>query len=162
MAGSSNLTPFELQIMQILWTRGASTVADVQAALHTATQDKPAYTTVQTMLNILHRKGKADRSSVAGTRAFRYKAAVSRERAAGSTVRDLVQRMFGGDPNALLLTLLDTRQVTRADLTRLSAELAARDPESQTPAPVQSPVPAPASSARSQSGRTTRKPKEQA
>ena len=48
------LTKLELQIMQVIWKQGASTVTAVQEALP---QDL-AYTTVQTMLNILHRKGK--------------------------------------------------------------------------------------------------------
>jgi len=53
-----------------------------------------AYTTVQTMLNVLLRKGKVKR--VQEGRAFRYQSVVSRERAAGSAVHDLVKRMFGG------------------------------------------------------------------
>ena len=49
-------TPLELEIMNVLWATGPANVAAVQEALP---GDPPlAYTTVQTMLNILHRKGK--------------------------------------------------------------------------------------------------------
>jgi BlaI family penicillinase repressor len=48
------LTKLELQIMQVIWREGAGTVTQVQEAL----DQQLAYTTVQTMLNILHRKGK--------------------------------------------------------------------------------------------------------
>ena len=52
------LTPLELKIMQTLWTAGPCKVAEVQSAL----QADLAYTTVQTMLNILLRKGQVKRT----------------------------------------------------------------------------------------------------
>ena len=58
--------------MQVLWGAGPSTVSDVQPKL----KAKLAYTTVQTMLNVLLRKGKVKR--VQEGRAFRYRAVVSR------------------------------------------------------------------------------------
>ena len=57
-----------------------------------------AYTTVQTMLNVLLRKKKVRRTPVG--RAFTYQAAISRERAMGAAVKDLVSRMFGGSGEA--------------------------------------------------------------
>ena len=125
----TTLTPLELQIMQVLWERGPSTVTEVQARL----AGEPAYTSVQTMLNVLLRKGKARRE--AEGRAYRYRAAVSRERAAGSTLRDLVRRMFGGDPEALLLAMVDTRQITREELTRVAARLAESGEEAEEERP---------------------------
>ena len=79
------LTKLELQIMQAVWSLAApATVADVQSAL-----DQPlAYTTVQTMLNILERKGKLKRK-LRG-RAFLYSAAVSEDKASGHALRDLI------------------------------------------------------------------------
>ena len=72
------LTPLELEIMQVLWEIGPSTVSEVQPRL----KAQLAYTTVQTMLNVLLRKNKVKR--VQEGRAFRYRAAVSRERATGN------------------------------------------------------------------------------
>ena len=120
------LTPLELRIMQVLWDEGPSTVAAVQDKLGGAL----AYTTVQTMLNVLLRKKKVARVSVG--RAFEYRAAVSRERAVGAAVKDLVSRMFGGSGEALVMALLDARQITPEALER-AAKLAgsAEDEEAE-------------------------------
>lgn len=111
-------TPLELEIMQVLWDRGASTVAEVQPCL----KAELAYTTVQTMLNVLLRKGKVKRLQEG--RAFRYRAAVSRERATGTALRDLVRRMFGGSSEALLMAMVDARQLSAEELERASKRLA--------------------------------------
>ena len=112
------LTPLELEIMQVLWAAGPATVADVQAALGS----ELAYTTVQTMLTVLLRKRKVKRA--AAGRAFVYQAAVSREGAVGATLSDLVSRMFGGSSEALLMALVDSRQITAEQIARASAMLA--------------------------------------
>ena len=111
------LTPLELEIMQVLWERGASTVGEVQPHL----RGELAYTTVQTMLNVLWRKKKVKR--VREGRAFRYEPAVSRERASGSALRDLVSRMFGGSSEALLMAMVDSRQISAEELARLAEKL---------------------------------------
>ena len=112
------LTPLELQIMQTLWAAGPSKVVEVQGALKTDL----AYTTVQTMLNILLRKGKVKRT--AEGKAFRYHAIVSRERATGGALEDLIRRMFGGSAEALLMTMVDARQIGAVDLQRLAKKVA--------------------------------------
>ena len=108
------LTPLELQIMQVLWDGGPGTVADVQAKLGSDL----AYTTVQTMLNVLLRKKKVRRAQAG--RAFVYQASISREGAVGSALNDLVSRMFGGSGEALLMALIDTRQITPEQIARAS------------------------------------------
>ena len=118
------LTPLELEIMQVLWEAGPSTVHDVRPKLKAAL----AYTTVQTMLNVLLRKGKVHR--VQEGRAFRYRAAVNRKRATGSAVEDLVRRMFGGSPEALLMTMVESRQIGKKELERLSEMVAEAERES--------------------------------
>jgi BlaI family transcriptional regulator, penicillinase repressor len=118
------LTPLELEIMQVLWEIGPSTVHDVRPKLKAAL----AYTTVQTMLNVLLRKGKVHR--VQEGRAFRYRAAVNRKRATGSAVEDLVRRMFGGSPEALLMTMVESRQIGKKELERLSEMVADAERES--------------------------------
>ena len=109
-----HLTPLELEIMHVLWNEGASNVQAVQQHL----ERELAYTTVQTMLNILVRKRRAKRTLV--DRAYRYRAAVSREQTAGNTLRDLVERMFGGSAEALVLSLVETSQLTPETLKRLN------------------------------------------
>jgi BlaI family transcriptional regulator, penicillinase repressor len=121
LEAKQTLTPLELEIMQVLWEVGPSTVSEVQPRL----KAELAYTTVQTMLNVLLRKGKVAR--VQEGRAFRYRPAVSRERATGSALRDLVRRMFGGSSEALLLAMVDTRQITAEELARVAERLSAAE-----------------------------------
>jgi BlaI family penicillinase repressor len=115
------LTPLELEIMKVLWESEPASVQDVQGRV---AGRKLAYTTVQTMLNILVRKGKAKRTLV--ERSYRYRPAISRETALGSTLRDIVHRMFGGSAEALVLSLVESRQLTPETLGRIN-ELVAKE-----------------------------------
>jgi BlaI family transcriptional regulator, penicillinase repressor len=115
------LTPLELEIMQVLWETGPCTVSEVQPKL----KAQLAYTTVQTMLNVLLRKNKVKR--VQEGRAFRYRATVSRERANGSALHDMVVRMFGGSSEALLMAMVDARQIGAEELERVAQRLAAAE-----------------------------------
>jgi BlaI family transcriptional regulator, penicillinase repressor len=121
--GKQTLTPLELEIMQVLWQNGPSTVTEVLPKL----KADLAYTTVQTMLMVLLRKGKVKRSQEG--RAFRYRPAVSRERASGNAVEDLVRRMFGGSAEALLMAMVDTRQISAQELERLAKKVVAAEPQ---------------------------------
>jgi len=112
------LTPLELEIMNILWDDGPATVAEVQPKL----KGDLAYTTVMTMLNVLLRKRKVKR--VQEGRAFRYRPIVTRRRAVGSAVEDLVKRMFGGRTEDLVMSLVETRGLTSKELDRLSKKVA--------------------------------------
>ena len=111
------LTKLELQIMQVIWRQGASNVAAVQEGL----PQQLAYTTVQTMLNILHRKGKLKRELHG--RAFAYSATVTEAKASTHAVRDLVDRMFGGSSEELVMSLIKSRQIDPKKIAELSKRL---------------------------------------
>jgi predicted transcriptional regulator len=111
------LTKLELQIMQVIWKRGTSNVGAVQEGL----EQQLAYTTVQTMLNILHRKGKLKRK-LRG-RAYEYSATMTEAKALSHAVRDLVDRMFGGSSEELVMSLIKNRQINADEITRLSRKL---------------------------------------
>lgn len=117
--GPNTLTPLELKIMQVLWSDGPSNVQHVQEELRPG--DDLAYNTVQTMLNILHRKGRV-RRSLEG-RAYVYRAASSREKVLGQALRDFVQRAFGGSPEALVMSLVKSRQVDLERIAELGRKL---------------------------------------
>jgi BlaI family transcriptional regulator, penicillinase repressor len=119
--GSISLTPLEMKIMHVLWSEGPSNVQHVQEGL--LPDDKLAYNTVQTMLNVLHRKGRVRRRLTG--RAYVYCAASSRERVLGQAVREFVERAFGGSPEALVMSLVKTNQVDLKQIARLSRELEA-------------------------------------
>lgn len=108
------LTKLELRIMQVIWRRGGCTVTAVQEEL-----DPPlAYTTVQTMLNILERKGKLKREQQG--RAYVYSATITEAKALGQGVRDLIDRMFGGSSEALVMSLLKNGEIDARKLTQLT------------------------------------------
>ena len=108
------LTKLELELMQIIWRLGSGTVSAVQAEL-----PRPlAYTTVQTMLNILERKGKL-RRELEG-RAYVYSARVTEARALGQGVRDIIDRMFGGSSEELVMSLLKSGQIDAKRLGELT------------------------------------------
>ena len=113
----ATLTKLELQIMQVIWKRGTSNVSAVQEGL----EQELAYTTVQTMLNILQRKGKLKRK-LRG-RAYEYSATVTETKALNHAVRDLVDRMFGGSSEELVMSLIKSRQIDAEQIARLSRKL---------------------------------------
>ena len=108
-----HLTPLELEIMHVLWNEGPSNVQVVQQHL----ERELAYTTVQTMLNILHRKGKVKRTLK--ERAYFYQPVVSRSHVVGHHLSDLVERLFGGSAESLVISLVETKHLTPKKLARL-------------------------------------------
>src|SRR5215471_10298397 len=116
MARSKNegLTPLELEIMSVLWESGAANVQKVQQGL----ERELAYTTVQTMLNILHRKGKVKRELK--DRAYYYKPTVSRSKFVRQAVDDVIDRLFGGSAESLVMSLLEAKRLTPEKLARLN------------------------------------------
>ena len=114
---SEQLTPLELEIMQVLWETGAANVQTVQQRL----ARELAYTTVQTMLNVLHRKGKVTRALK--DKAYFYRPAVSRRQVVKQHVGDLIERLFGGSAESLVMSLVETRHLTPEILARLNESL---------------------------------------
>ena len=110
---TEHLTPLELEIMHVLWVSGPANVQTVQQKL----DRELAYTTVQTMLNILHRKGKVKRNLK--DRAYFYKPAVSRSQVTGQHMSDIVDRLFGGSAESLVMSLVETKHLTPKTLARL-------------------------------------------
>jgi len=110
---SEQLTPLELEIMHVLWETGAANVQTVQQHL----ARELAYTTVQTMLNILHKKGKVKRTLK--DRAYFYKPAVSRSHVTTQHITDIVDRLFGGSAESLVMSLVETKQLTPRKLAQL-------------------------------------------
>ena len=107
------LTPLELEIMNVLWETGPANVQTVQQKL-----DRPlAYTTVQTMLNVLHRKGHANRSLKA--KAYFYRPSTSRSDVVKQTMHDVVDKLFEGSATNLVMSLVETKQISLAQLDAL-------------------------------------------
>jgi BlaI family transcriptional regulator, penicillinase repressor len=110
------LGDLELQILNVLWERGgASTVREVLDALPGS--PKPMYTTVLTMMRLMHEKGYLDRSEKG--RAHVYSARLREQRIKRSLVRTLIDTAFRGSAEALLVRLLEEEKLSQAELTRI-------------------------------------------
>jgi BlaI family penicillinase repressor len=105
--------------MQVLWRTGPATVQTVQEQL--SGRRRLAYNSVQTMLNVLLRKGRVRRRR--HERAYEYAPALTRLQAAKQAVGELVHRMFDGSAEGLVMNLLETRQLRPEQLERLAARL---------------------------------------
>jgi BlaI family penicillinase repressor len=121
------LTPLERRIMRVLWEGGAG---NVQRVLQGLTGDPQlAYTTVQTTLNILQHKGKVKRKLVG--RAFEYSATVSQEAADSHALKDVLQKVFRGSVDDLLLSLVRSKHLDPQKLAALQAKLQASESEEE-------------------------------
>ena len=106
------LTKLELLVMDALWTRGASSVREIQEAF--PEKDRPAYTTVQTMVYRLEVKKAIRRVKKIGT-AHIFEAAISRNTAQRRIIDDLLS-FFGGRPQPVVAHLVETGKLTLDDV----------------------------------------------
>jgi predicted transcriptional regulator len=113
------LTPLERRIMRVLWDDGAGNVQKVLQGL--TGEPQLAYTTVQTTLNVLQRKGKVKRKLVG--RAYEYSAIVSQEAADSLAIKDVLQKVFRGSVDDLLLSLVRSKNLDAKKLEELQAKL---------------------------------------
>jgi predicted transcriptional regulator len=113
------LTDHELRLMEVLWRRARSTVADVVEALP---PPPLAYSTVLTTLRTLEKKGYIAHEE--DGRAFVYHPLVARQQAARSAMDHLLDRFFGNSPGALAVTLIDDTRLNEGDVAEIKRILA--------------------------------------
>jgi BlaI family transcriptional regulator, penicillinase repressor len=106
--GSPRLTKLEMQIMDALWTKGALSVREIQEAF--PERDRPAYTTVQTMVYRLEGKQAIRRVKKIGN-AHIFEPAVSRNAAQRRLIDELLS-FFGGRSQPLMAHLIEAGKLT--------------------------------------------------
>jgi predicted transcriptional regulator len=111
------LTPRETEIMNVLWDRGPSTVAEVRDALN----DGSAYTTILTLMRVLEDKGHVARRQEG--KAHRYRALVRRDAARSRAVDGVLGQFFRGSAELMLTQLVSRRDLDEDALRRLRALL---------------------------------------
>ena len=114
------LTRLELRIMEALWTHGASSIREIQEAF--PEPHRPAYTTVQTMVNRLEEKGAVRRVRKIGN-AHIYEPLITRRAAYRRLIDDFLD-LFGGSARPLMAHLLETGKLTLEDVRTLESTLA--------------------------------------
>jgi BlaI family transcriptional regulator, penicillinase repressor len=107
------LSRLELRIMEILWSRGPCAVREIQEAL--PEMGRPAYTTVQTVVNRLLEGKKAVRIVRKVGNAFIFEAAISRDDA-GRRLFDDLRALFGGHTKPVMAHLVKTGQLSLEDI----------------------------------------------
>jgi BlaI family penicillinase repressor len=109
------LSAGELQILDVLWRDAGLTLSQAHQALAKAQGRAVGYTTVQTRLNRLVKKGIVKRSA---DRPTRYEAAIAREQVSGADLDLLVQRVSGG-VLPLVAHLVQSRRLTQSEVDEL-------------------------------------------
>jgi BlaI family transcriptional regulator, penicillinase repressor len=108
-------TDAEIEILKVLWRRGASTVREVFDALGEV--KTTGYTTVLKTMQIMSEKGLVTRDET--ERAHRYEAAFAEELTQRQMVGDLLRRVFDGSAKKLVLQALSTERASADELTEI-------------------------------------------
>ena len=108
-------TNSELEILNVLWRRGPSSVREVHNILDK--RRKTGYTTVLKLMQIMAEKGLVTRDEQ--NRAHVYSALPAESETQRNLVDDLVNRVFGGSAHKLALHALGSKKATPAELAEL-------------------------------------------
>lgn len=125
------LSDGDLEILELLWTQGAVTLSEA----HQAIERDVGYTTVQTRLERLVRKGLAAKST---ERPAKYRAVVTRDEAATQRLAPLVDRVHSGRVVPLVANLIEQSRLTPEEVAELrklleEAEKGAASPRKKRP-----------------------------
>ena len=118
------LTERELEVMHVFWERGEMTVADVRDALAAQGLDR-AYTTVATLVRILTEKRFLIQTN--DERPFWYKPARSYEEVSRKLLGELIDRVFRGSRELLLVRLMEQKALTAKERAWLGDVLRQRE-----------------------------------
>ena len=113
---AKELTQRELEVMQVFWRMGEVTPQEARDELARAGLDR-AYTTVATLIRILSEKGFLQPTTQ--RRPFRYRPVRSFEEVSRSLVGDMLDRVFGGSREQLLVRLMEHKKLTPKERARL-------------------------------------------
>ncbi len=108
-------TTGELAILRVLWEKGPSTVRSVWEILNS--QGVTGYTTVLKLMQIMAQKGLVSRDESQKTHV--YRACIAEAKTERQLVRDIVDRVFGGSAERLVVRALEERKVSPDELARI-------------------------------------------
>jgi len=112
---ADSLPDAELDVLSCLWKHGDLTAREVREKLHDA---RPmTHSAVSTLLTRLLDKNMVSRRRTG--RSFEYRAVRKAERAGRRVVSETLQKVFGGNPAAVVSSLFETRRPTREEIDQL-------------------------------------------
>ena len=118
MPKAPQISDAEWEVMKTVWDHGPLTAGDVVRRLEAGTDWKPR--TIKTLLARLVGKGAVKAEPMEGAaRAFRYRAAVTREACVRHESRSFLSRVFDGDLAPALLHFLQSADLSAAEVDRL-------------------------------------------
>jgi len=112
-------TESELEILQILWSKGLATVREVHEDL--ASTKDVGYTTTLKLMQIMHEKGLVKRDD--SMRTHVYQAAVNKERTQKHLLGKMIDSLFGGSPTQLVIQALGEHKASPEELEKIQALL---------------------------------------
>ena len=115
MSETPRPTDAELELLTVLWSRGASTVREVHETIQK--RRSAQYTTILKLLQIMAEKGLVRRDEA--QRAHVYQAAKPREWTQRQLAGDLLRRAFDGSARSLMMGALSARKVSKEELLEL-------------------------------------------
>ena len=121
---AKDLTERELEVMHVFWGRREATAAEVRDCLAAAGLDR-AYTTVANLVRILHEKGFLEAANA--ERPFRYRPVRTYEDVSGRLLGDVLERVFRGSREQLLLRLVGQGKLTARERAVLEEILKEQD-----------------------------------
>lgn len=117
-AMSEHPTELELQILKVLWEQAPLTVREVRDALEAGGREL-AHTTVITMLGTMVGKGQLEKLEPVQGKAFRFTPLIARDEVSKGMLGDVVQRVFDGSAEAVMLSLFDVADLDAEELASL-------------------------------------------
>jgi predicted transcriptional regulator len=121
------LTKLELQIMEVLWTRGPCAIREIQEAF--PKRNRPAYSTIQTTVYRLEGKSTLRRVKKI-SHAHIFEASISRGEAQGRLIDDLLS-LFGDRLQPVMAHLIESRKLTLDDIREAERAVLALQEEDQ-------------------------------
>lgn len=122
---SDGPTERELEILQVLWQLGPSSVRDVRNALNQGRSGEIAYNSVLTIMSIMQNKGSLNRDE--SSRTHIYHPVASRDETEERLVQRLIDEVFGGSAMRLVSRAISVQATSEADLAKIERLLGAFD-----------------------------------
>lgn len=125
------LTKFEIEIMEALWQLGSASIREIHEAL--PAKQRPAYTTVQTMVRRLEEKGAVEQVKKIGN-ALIFAPTITQQAAHRRLIDELLA-IFGGSPRPLMAHLAETGKLSLSDIREIEQMLVAAAEAAPQPKP---------------------------
>jgi BlaI family penicillinase repressor len=113
-------TDSELEILNILWEKGPSTVRDVHDVLEKCKE--AGYTTTLKLMQIMHDKTLLKRD--ASNKSHVYTANISQEKTQGQLVKRMIDNVFNGSASQLVMQALGNHKTNSRELQEIRQYLA--------------------------------------